>query len=138
MYNKSKARKIYVAWYNMRCRCEGRTRLDVQKNYVERGIMYEERWSSYQNFKEDMGETYEMGMTLERIDNDKGYSKENCRWATRKEQNNNKRNNLLFTYNGETHNKAQWIVLLGLNPNAVNYRYYERKLPLGVCLGLDK
>ena len=58
---------------------------------------------------------YAETLTLDRKDNDKGYSPTNCRWVTQKEQCNNKRNNHLLTYNGETLTIAQWAGKLGVN-----------------------
>ena len=81
--------KTYQAWTNMRARCKGYTHAQ-KKNYPERGISIDPRWEVFAYFVEDMGERPE-GLSLERIDNDKGYSKANCKWATREEQNANQR-----------------------------------------------
>lgn len=81
--------KIYNAWKNLKARCKGYQKKQ-KKDYKDRGITFCERWKSFNNFYEDMGEVPE-GMSLDRIDNDKGYSKENCRWATGKQQMQNQR-----------------------------------------------
>ena len=78
----------------MRDRCRLPTH-QAWKNYGARGIKVCDQWNeSFQKFWEDMGESYAPELTLERVDNEAGYSKENCVWVTRKTQNSNKRSNV--------------------------------------------
>lgn len=76
-------------------RCED-TRDSHYKNYGGRGINVCKEWHKLETFIADMQSSYEPGLTLDRVDNDKGYSKENCRWADKEEQARNKRNNIKF------------------------------------------
>lgn len=90
-------------------------------DYGGRGITVCKCWLKFENFFEDMGERPK-GKTLDRIENDKGYYKENCRWATLAEQANNKRNNHLITYKGQTKNVTQWAEERGMNRVTILYR----------------
>jgi len=77
-------RQTYNTWYFMKQRCDNPQRSDYQY-YGGRGITYDPRWADIENFLADMGPR-PADLTLERRDNDLGYSKENCYWATRSTQ----------------------------------------------------
>ena len=79
----------YKAWLGMRSRCTHRSRPDF-KYYGGRGVTYCERWNSFINFLDDMGEVPK-GLTLDRIDPYGRYEPTNCRWATRQQQADNQR-----------------------------------------------
>lgn len=81
--------KTYRVWTNMKRRCLVRSH-PTYKHYGARNIKICEQWLKFENFYKDMGEA-PIGKSLDRVDNEKGYDKENCRWATPKEQNLNTR-----------------------------------------------
>lgn len=80
----------YAVWRSMMDRCRLPTH-QAWKNYGGRGITVCPRWSEFQNFWEDMGPTYRKGLTLDRRDNEQGYTPENCHWVTFKENSRNRR-----------------------------------------------
>lgn len=94
---------LLKTYYSMHTRCE-KTNHPSYKSYGGRGITVCDEWSGKEglyNFIKWGRETeWRPGLTLDRIDNDKGYSPDNCRWATQKEQIRNRRNTLLFDYRG--------------------------------------
>ena len=99
----------YTAWAHIKDRCSTNPKHQDYKNYGSRGIIVCERWlNSYENFLEDMGRKPTPEHTIERINNDKGYNPDNCKWATRIEQLNNRRNTTAITYEGQTKTITQW------------------------------
>lgn len=75
----------YESWHAMKQRCRA-NRPDYKKYYGDKNISYDPRWESFDNFIEDMGLRPSDKHSLDRIDNNKGYYKENCRWATPMQQ----------------------------------------------------
>lgn len=107
----------YRRWKSMK------RRVKIRDDY--QGVVICERWlKSYAAFKDDMGECPSKLHTLDRILNDKGYEPGNCRWATGKEQQNNKKNNRrLSLTNGVTVTVAQWCEMNGIPESARNPVY---------------
>lgn len=102
----------YEAWIGMRSRCKSNL------HYINKGITVCKRWSTdFLAFLEDMGKR-PPGTSLDRINNNLGYSPDNCRWATPSQQCRNKSNNRLLTYKGVTMCVADWVDELGI-PRAV-------------------
>lgn len=111
--SKGKLHPIYEAWLAMRKRCLN-PRHKAYKNYGGRGIGICSRWMDFPNFAKDMLPTWKKGLTLERRNNDEGYSQSNCYWATWLEQENNRRDNVRITFQGETFTISQWARKRGL------------------------
>lgn len=101
----------YRSWVHMRNRCNNSNNKDYPF-YGGRGITVDLRWNSFAAFKEDMGDC-PPGMTIERKDVNGHYTKDNCRWATRKEQSRNARSNRNITLNGRTQPLSAWCEELG-------------------------
>lgn len=87
--HKMKGTRTYRIWQCMKTRATN-PNIKSAKNYLLRGIGICEEWKKFENFYRDMGDAPD-GLSIDRIDNDDGYYRENCRWATAKQQANNKR-----------------------------------------------
>lgn len=112
--------KIYGIYCAMVRRCSNPNSKEFP-NYGGRGIRVFQRWKSFEAFILDMGEP-ENGATLDRIDVNGNYSKENCRWTSWTTQQRNRRNNRMLSFNGETMCSAEWADKTGLSQSAINLR----------------
>lgn len=100
--------RFYTIWRDMLQRCQDKNSVNYLK-YGAKGIDVVEEWLDFEKFKEDLYDSYlqhcttsgESKTTLDRIDGTKGYYSGNCRWATYKKQNNNRRDNRMVQYNDE-------------------------------------
>lgn len=112
----------YRTWNKIRERCYNE-RDKRYSDYGGRGITMCEEWrNSFEAFYRDMGKRPSSSHSIDRKDNNKGYDKENCRWATRIEQANNKRNNAIYELNGKVKTLAGWCRELHLNYDFVQQR----------------
>lgn len=119
---------LFSLWRGMVDRCNNPKNKRYSR-YGGRGIVVCDEWQDLHRFIADMGPTFRLGLTLDRVDNDGPYSPDNCRWATRKVQNRNYSRNLLITYNGETKCLKEWAEVLGLNYGTLHDRIKKQKLP---------
>ena len=118
-YNKS--------WYNsyrgMMDRCY-REKTSNYYLYGGRGIKVCDEWHNIENFEKWVETSgYKKGLTLDRIDVNGNYEPNNCRWATMKEQDNNRRNTIYIEHNGEVHTISEWAEITGINRSTLNSRY---------------
>ena len=112
----------YRAWQQMRLRCTDPEHA-AWADYGGRGITVCERWlESVEAFVEDMGQKPDLEHELDRIDNNRGYEPGNCRWATRKENDRNRRSNRHLEFRGERKTIAEWCEALGLRRDTVGKR----------------
>ena len=105
--------KAYRSWAHMLGRCNN-SNDKKYKDYGGRGISVYRQWFDFSKFLSDMGPCPKE-MSIDRIDNDGNYEPGNCRWATQKTQQNNRRTNRLVSYNGDTLTVSQWAIKLKIN-----------------------
>ena len=109
-------------WMHDRCKNPNYKRY---KDYGGRGIKVCSRWSGvngFINFLTDMGQRPSSKHSIDRINNNSNYEPNNCKWATRKEQSNNRRYNVFLTHEGITLNATQWAKRIGVSGNLIRRR----------------
>lgn len=118
--------RLYRIWKAMKDRCYRKGNIGYAR-YGGRGITVCDEWlQEYVAFRDwAMSHGYNDSLTIDRIDNDKGYSPDNCRWVNASEQNLNKRNNHSVTYQGKTQTITQWAEELGIAPNILIQRFWR-------------
>lgn len=124
----------YTVWWNMMQRCY-HAKDPAFSRYGGRGIVVEKYWHEFKNFFSDMGER-PAGKSLDRIDNNGPYSKSNCRWASMKQQNRNRRDNRTYLVNGKKACIAELCEDYGKNYSTVMtriYRGWSIERALGLC-----
>ena len=104
---------LHATWASMRQRCLDPNQ-QTSKNYFEKGITFCPRWNKFENFFQDMIPTWKKGLTLDRIDNEKGYFPQNCRWATMKEQSLNRSTTVRINYDGRSMNLEEVSKMTGV------------------------
>lgn len=113
---------LYNKWGSMKTRCYYPKSKDY-KNYGGRGIKICDEWLNYDNFRNwSISTGYQEGLTIDRIDNDRNYEPSNCKWITMKEQQRNKRNNRIITYNGKSLTLVEWGEIYNINPDRIGAR----------------
>lgn len=127
LYNSKNYPRLYRIWTNARYRCSN-PNANNYKYYGGKGITFCEEWNKFASFcKWSLNNGYEDDLTLDRVDVNKGYEPNNCRWVTMKDQTNNKRNNVYYEYDGQLHTLSQWSEIYGLNYDTVLTRYSNGK-----------
>ena len=122
--------RLYLVWHGIKNRCENNN-LDRYKDYGGRGITLCEEWKDYQNFaKWAYNNGYDdnipkNSLSIDRIDNDKGYSPDNCRFVDYRTQCNNKRNNRKYSIKGITHTIQEWSRIYDIKDYIIRDRIFK-------------
>jgi len=108
--------RVYKIWQQMKVRCDNPKSIHYS-NYGGKGITYDINWEKFEGFWEDMKHGYLDGLTIDRINGNKDYCKENCQWSTYVEQNNNKSDNI-----ATSKSVKELIKITGLSQTAIYRR----------------
>lgn len=125
---------LYIRWKHIKQRCYNPNDSGY-KNYGGRGIKVCEEWldkeTGFKNFYNwSINNGYREDLSIDRINNDGNYEPTNCRWTTRKIQNNNTRHLHKITYKNETHTLIEWSEILGIKLTTLSARINTRHLPI--------
>ena len=137
MQHKLSKTRLYRIWVSMKSRCEN-PQMQGYKYYGGRGVTVCDEWREVIAFYEwAINNGYKDGLTIDRIDVNGNYEPSNCRWATAKEQSNNRTNNRLITYNEKTLTISQWADETGIKQNTLNKRINRGHWDIGRALGYE-
>lgn len=122
--HKQSGTRLYGIWQNIKARCENEHDLSYGR-YGARGITVCDEWKNdFSAFYEwSVNNGYKDSLTIDRVDNNKGYSPDNCRWATASDQARNRRSNINITIGNSTKTLTEWCEIFKLNYSAINARY---------------
>lgn len=124
--------RLYEIWRQMHCRCYGEN-TKAYKHYGGRGISVCKEWKEFEQFKEwALSSGYQDNLTIDRINVNGDYCPENCRWATVKEQANNRRSCHVVQFNGEKHTISEWADIYKVDQR----RLYDRLSRYGWDIGV--
>ena len=112
----------YRVWKDMKSRCSNKNH-HAYERYGGRGVFVCKEWNDFAVFIRDMGRRPSDDLSLDRIDNDKGYSKENCRWATRMQQQRNMRTTVMVEYGGDKISLQDLADITGINIYTLRSRH---------------
>lgn len=135
-YTSKHKHPLYSTWRNMKTRCYN-NKANNYHNYGGRGIKVCDRWlgkDGFWNFIYDMEDKPENNYSLDRIDNDKNYTPENCRWTDKSTQLNNKRINIIITLNNESKTLKEWSNYLGIKYETLRARFIAGLPPEKILL----
>lgn len=118
--------RVYATWAQMLSRCRDTKRHNANL-YSGSGITVCARWQSFENFYADMGEPPTKRHTLDRKNGKRGYSKSNCRWATKREQSANTKSNRRLTFRGRTMILQDWARELNMPVSIISGRLNRSK-----------
>lgn len=130
---KGRVHRFHMVWRNILARCQN-PKNPSYRYYGGRGIFVCERWQKFENFRDDMFSGWQLGLTVERKDNNGPYSPTNCRWATKLEQSNNKTTSAFLEVDGLKLTYAQWQRETGVPQALIRQRHQELKWEPKECL----
>lgn|SRR3990167_8631936 len=133
--------RFYAIWCGIYTRCNNKNGSHYIY-YGGRGIKISSQWQKFENFRNDMYENYlkhcknfgEKNTLIDRINNNKGYFKENCKWSTQKEQQRNKQNSFVVEYEGQKLSVAEWAEKLNMSYMTLHSRLTKLNWPLNKAL----
>lgn len=138
---KRSGTRIYNIWNGMIGRCTHES-YPSYKNYGAKGISVCEAWQSFETFYEwAMANGYADNLTLDRQNNSGNYEPSNCKWSTMKEQQNNRKDNRVISFDGKTKTISQWAEETGINTHTLFTRFkrgWDVKRALTTSVGGQK